>query len=56
MKKEHKILIGIGLLLIAGWFYWFQIRPASIRMECSRGFGSAGGRAYETCLHRKGLK
>lgn len=24
----------IGLLLITGWFYWFQYRPANIRSQC----------------------
>ena len=24
----------MGLVLLAGWFYWFQWRPISIRREC----------------------
>ncbi len=27
-------LVLIGLLLLTGWFYWFQWRPSEIRKEC----------------------
>lgn len=36
MKKVKNItLISLGLLLLIGWFYWFQWRPSSIRQRCS---------------------
>ncbi|GAG29038.1 unnamed protein product [marine sediment metagenome] len=37
MIKENKkklCLILLGLLLLAGWFYWFQWRPTKIRSYC----------------------
>lgn len=36
MKKEILILIIIGVILISGIFYWFQIRPSLARKECFR--------------------
>lgn len=36
--KENKyiiLLILLALLLISGWFYWYEIRPAKIRQDCS---------------------
>jgi len=33
--KRNWIIILI-LLLVAGWFYWFQLRPAKIRQRCSQ--------------------
>ena len=34
MKKGYWGLVIIGLVLIAGWFYWFQYRPAKFRSGC----------------------
>ena len=37
MIKENKkkvLLIILGLLLLAGWFYWFEYRPVKIRSYC----------------------
>jgi hypothetical protein len=28
-------LIILGSLILAGWFYWFEYRPAKIRQDCS---------------------
>ena len=25
----------VALLLLSGWFYWFQYRPSQIRQQCS---------------------
>lgn len=34
-ESRYKIfLILLILLLIGGWFYWFQIRPSNIRQKC----------------------
>ena len=36
--KENKyrvFIILMGLFLISSWFYWFQIRPAQIKHDCS---------------------
>jgi len=35
--KSNKLALFISVFLIllaAGWFYWFQWRPASIRSKC----------------------
>lgn len=29
------IALLLVVLLIVGWFYWFQFRPSEIRKECS---------------------
>lgn len=35
VNKFRALLVLIALILIAGWFYWFEFRPAKIRQECS---------------------
>jgi len=35
-KNKHRIhLILLGLLMLTGWFYWFEYRPVKIRQSCS---------------------
>lgn len=34
-NKYRVLLILLGLLLISGWFYWYELRPARIRHDCS---------------------
>jgi len=59
--------IGI-VLLIVGWFYWFQWRPSAIRKVCMQAtyntlrdkydIGYQSGiynNYYEYCLKRKGI-
>ena len=54
------------LLILVGAFYWFEVRPANIRMNCEayiHDFGVAHPDAttteynfqYSTCLHKYGL-
>lgn len=31
--KKETIIFLLGLLLLAGWFYWFQVRPTNIKQE-----------------------
>ena len=31
---NRSLLIIIFLLLLSGWFFWFQYRPSEIRKEC----------------------
>lgn len=66
------ILIAFLLLLIIGWFYWFQWRPSQIRKTCAISakewvkqdekalYNPHVDRGYKTnyefCLHEKGLK
>lgn len=69
MKKL--ILIFFGVLLVVGWFYWFQWRPSNLRKKChKRAMQSAIDKVahdnfwykddfdvyYEVCLHKEGLK
>lgn len=65
MIKENKyraVVILLGLLLISGWFYWFEIRTMQIRHECAywtpmgqENRVTLENRLYEFCLHDKGL-
>lgn len=57
MKKQHWILIVIGLLLIGGVFYWYQYRPSEIRKRCSADLktGTAYDKIYNDCLRKNGL-
>jgi len=62
IKKNKKIILQIllSLLLIAGWFYWFQIRPMNIRKSCvNEAMKSYSEKrrnnAYRICLVKKGL-
>ncbi len=66
------VLSLVVLIIVAGWFYWFQWRPSEIRKECQRvreeyikekrptGFSIQDIPAlkfrYERCLNEKGLK
>ena len=62
MKKKEALIV-LFILLITGWFYWFQWRPSEIRKECvPSGFGTTHNGdeknllAYELCIHRHGLE
>ena len=60
-KDYMGLVILIFLLLLGGWFYWFQYRPAEIRKECSQvreeyidkladdsSYGEEKGKIYES--------
>lgn len=34
-NRNKILLILLAFLLISGWFYWYELRPAKIRQECS---------------------
>lgn len=34
-NKNRIFLILLTILLISGWFYWYELRPAKIRQDCS---------------------
>ncbi|MDR3642475.1 MAG: hypothetical protein P4L74_02490 [Candidatus Doudnabacteria bacterium] len=65
MKANPKIVGGLGLILIAVLlFYWFQIRPESIRQECYRTAAAQWGSSpdsntlggyYQICMLSKGM-
>lgn len=59
-------LFLIILISIFGWFYWFQLRPVSIRQFCwakayretkeLRGDRIDANYLYQRCFREKGLK
>jgi hypothetical protein len=53
MKENKEIIIVVLILILAG-FYWFEIRPSSIRKDCSKVFSNKEN--YDNCLHLHGLK
>jgi hypothetical protein len=55
MKKinEYKGIIIIALILVLGAFYWYELRPISIRKDCSKFFSNLEN--YQNCLHLYGL-
>lgn len=69
--KKHWLLLLI-IFLIAGWFYWFQWRPARIRGDCNeyvverlkeetekrstKEWQERYDLYFENCLHSKGLR
>ncbi len=62
-NKRKTVYILLGLLLLAGWFYWFQYRPVKTRSHCDWKARNKWGavtkyydREYKACLHEKGLR
>jgi len=58
-------LVFIFVLLMTGWFCWFEIRPAIIRKHCDQVAWQHYGNIlskdrydwkYSQCLHSEGLK
>lgn len=43
MNKSIALPIIIGIVLLAGLFYWFQIRPSSIKKYCNGWAGNQSG-------------
>ena len=52
-KYKFVLFIILLLLLSAGWFYWFQVRPAEIRKECSKWRSDV---SYLNCIRKQGLE
>lgn len=68
MNKKAVSLIVCGVLLVGGVFYWFSLRPSSIRSKCdrkARDFARIEGEVtfyankynptYSACLHEHGI-
>jgi len=64
--KSKLIIFGTIVLLLVGWFYWFQYRPSQIKKGCVQylkdkiSSGSVTNKTnaqftYDFCLHNKGL-
>jgi hypothetical protein len=45
MKKNHILLLSLGIVVLVSLFYWLQIRPENIRKQCSyeASYKSKGG-------------
>lgn len=63
MKNQIIIIVSV-ILLIAGWFYWFELRPSNIKRECYKFVKDNFERinttesinlSYSMCLHKNGL-
>lgn len=55
MVKENKKRIVFALLalfLLAGWFYWFQLRPSLARKSCVKAATMAGEQRYSSTQER----
>lgn len=33
--KPAYVYLAVGVVLILGWFYWYEYRPEQIRKECA---------------------
>jgi hypothetical protein len=61
IAKTPAILVGaIGVLVLAGLFYWYEWRPAQILKECAKsyipgGVGRLSEESYLRCLRSHGL-
>ncbi len=61
--KEYIIIIIIGVIVLGGAFYWFELRPLSIKKDCSwigirKGLfdrREATSKEYDFCLRQHGL-
>ncbi len=67
--RQYWLIIVIVLILLAGYFYWFQWRPNQITKQCNKeavekakepeAFNQAikiYDALYKSCLREKGLK
>ena len=69
IKRNFRFLVVLlsGLLLIAVWFYWFQMKPNLVRQECTKKVleaedepgqlaKSEADNIYRVCLAQRGMK
>lgn len=63
MRTNKLLLTAIFfLLIILGWFYWFQWRPSEARKYCANKILSIDGLKrsdvkplFDLCLHKQGF-
>ena len=67
-NKKKLLFILLGLLLLASWFYWHELKPAQVRRNCEwlifskESVAYTGSRAvrqnneFRHCLVKNGLK
>lgn len=60
---KNKKLIIVAIFLLAGLFYWYEIKPANIMKKCYIWSLTKGTASYEeelnaqeSCWHRYGLR
>jgi len=51
-NKTWLIVVVVGAIIL---FYWFGLRPAQIRKDCSKA-SSGSERVYDRCLQQHGLE
>ena len=68
MNKKIIIISTIGIIILVGLFYWFEIRPSEIRKICNNESIEKSKTTpnnwsydlfdlyYKTCLRKNGLK
>jgi hypothetical protein len=56
-------LLLIIIVMVGGWFYWFQLRPSQMRKKCFEAVSSLkdlsfsqANTAIDICLKRYGLE
>lgn len=45
-NKSTLLMSCVILLIVFGWFYWFQFRPAQIRKKCAESADKITGDRY----------
>lgn len=51
-RRIHQ-LVWVGLILLAGWFYWFQLWPALAVRACNARVSAKYDRPYEEAIAQK---
>lgn len=52
MTTFQKIIIPLVVLLIAGWFYWFQYRPSRVKQLCTKSAAESFKHAFDSADSR----
>jgi|SRR3989344_1443631 len=49
-NQKYQIVVFIALLFLS-WFYWFQLRPSNIRINCHNLAMDKANKIFERVLH-----
>jgi lipopolysaccharide export system protein LptC len=52
--KNLLIILGFILLLVSGWFYWFQYRPSRVRTNCTEEANEKARKLLKTLIDKPG--
>lgn len=60
-NQSAVIIAAVILILVGGWFYWYEWRPSQIRKECAKISVRTGTLRtiegiYSNCLRKNGLE